>query len=79
VSEGQSEPNAATTIANIACPRCHQACGWCGDYRHIHGQLKMPGTKRRCDLPLRPEGADCPICQGDLRVRAITHYERISA
>jgi uncharacterized protein YbaR (Trm112 family) len=68
-------PNAVV----VACPRCHQTCGWCGDYRHMHGQLNMPGTKRRCALPPHPEGADCPMCQGDLRVRAVTHFERISA
>ena len=25
----------------VECPRCHEACGWCGDYRHMHGMLKM--------------------------------------
>jgi hypothetical protein len=63
----------------IACPRCHQTCGWCGDYRHMHGQLKMPGIKFRCDLPPKPEGSDCPLCHGDLRVRAVTYYERLDA
>jgi hypothetical protein len=45
----------------------------------MHGQLKMPGIKFRCDLPPKPEGSDCPLCHGDLRVRAVTYYERLDA
>src|SRR5438552_17622800 len=62
----------------VPCPRCHQTCGWCGDYRHMHGTLKLPGYGRRCTLPFDPEGADCSVCQGDMRVRAVTTYERLA-
>jgi hypothetical protein len=72
-------PVSTTNAVKVGCPRCHQTCGWCGDYRHMHGQLKLPGSKRKCDLPLSPEGVACPVCHGDMRVRAITHYERLSA
>jgi hypothetical protein len=70
-----SIPNAL----EVDCPRCHQTCGWCGDYRHMHGLLSLPGTKRKCGLPLSPEGDACPICHGDKRVRAVTQYERLNA
>lgn len=59
----------------VPCPRCHEACGWCGDYRFMHRQLRLPGTKRRCGVPgLEPEGEGCPLCTGTLRVIATTTY-----
>ena len=59
----------------VDCPRCHQTCGWCGDYRWMHGQLTMPGTRRYCKLTeVVPEGADCPLCAGTRRVTATVSY-----
>lgn len=60
----------------VDCPRCHQQCGWCSDYRHTHGQLTLPGSKKRfCTIEaMAPEGSDCPLCGGALRVLARTEY-----
>lgn len=57
------------------CPRCHEPCGWCSDYRHVHGQLRLPGSKRRCGVPgYEPEGDACPVCHGSMRVlRTVTY------
>ena len=58
----------------VDCPRCHQLCGWCSDYRHMHGTLNLPGTRRRCTMPnMAPEG-DCPLCAGSKRVVSKTQY-----
>lgn len=61
-------------VREVGCPRCHQQCGWCSDFRWMHGQLKLPGSKRRCSLPLEPEGDHCPVCAGTRRVQATTTY-----
>lgn len=59
----------------IACPRCHEECGWCGDYRHMHGLLHLPGyPKHRCDIPAMAPDAVCPMCHGSKRVIAETRY-----
>ena len=43
----------------------------------MHGQLKLPGTKRRCAVPgLEPEGENCPVCAGDMEVTATTTFTR---
>ena len=65
----------------VDCPRCHETCGWCGDYRHMHGQLSLPGNpRRRCDMPgLEPEGDACPICRGARRVHASTTFRALQA
>ena len=61
----------------IDCPRCHEQCGWCSDYRHMHGTLKLPGSKRKCAVPnFAPEGDGCPLCGGAKRVIATTTYSR---
>lgn len=62
----------------VSCPRCHEQCGWCSDYRHMHGVLRLPGTSRRCGIRgLEPEGADCPLCHGKMRVIATTTYDEL--
>ena len=60
----------------VDCPRCHQTCGWCGDYRHMHGQISLPGTKKYCGIEVIPEGDACPVCGGDKRVVATTTFTR---
>ena len=63
----------------IPCPRCHQQCGWCSDYRHMHRQLTLPGTNRRCGVRgFEPEGKNCPVCKGSMKVRATTTYQAIN-
>lgn len=60
----------------VECPRCHQTCGWCGDYRWHHGQMKLPGTRRRCTLKeVEPEGDNCPLCHGTRKVQRIIAYK----
>lgn len=49
----------------VECPRCHEQCGWCSDYRHMHGQLRLPGSRKRCKVGgMEPEGDRCPLCHG---------------
>jgi hypothetical protein len=55
--------------ARIPCPRCHEQCGWCADYRWMHGTLRLPNHSGRknthCTVPgFEPEGDDCPLCSG---------------
>lgn len=60
------------------CPRCFQQCGWCSDYRHMHGTLNLPGTRRKCGVPgFEPEGDRCPVCHGVQKVRAVTTFHPI--
>ena len=70
-----------TTERVIPCLRCHQSCGWCSDYRWMHGLMPMlPGTRKRCKIEgMAPEGKDCPMCHGSRKVRAITTYEAVAA
>lgn len=71
---------AIRNVRQIPCPRCHQQCGWCGDYRHIHGLLLMAGTMRsRCTMPFDPEGDDCSVCRGAMKVLARTEYTPVTA
>lgn len=61
------------------CPRCMEPCGWCSDPRWMHGTVNLPGTRRKCTIAgLEPEGADCPVCHGALRVVATTTYAALS-
>jgi hypothetical protein len=67
----------------IDCPRCHEPCGWCGDYRHMHGTLRLPGVGGRknthCAIPtMTPEGDACLLCGGAQRVMRTVSYERIA-
>lgn len=63
----------------VDCPRCHEQCGWCSDYRWMHGTLRLPnmaGRKNsRCTIPnMEPEGEGCPLCAGTRKVwRTISH------
>lgn len=67
-------------VHEIDCPRCHAACGWCADYRWMHGTLSLPGTRMRCAVAgMEPEGDACPLCHGSRRVRATTTYEPVAA
>ncbi len=59
----------------VPCPRCHEQCGWCSDYRHYHGTMSLPGTRRKCTIPgMEPEGHNCPVCHGVMRVLETTIY-----
>lgn len=70
---------AAPQTAQVDCPRCHATCGWCGDYRWMHGVLQLPGSRRRCSQPgMAPEGDACPVCHGSRRVLATTTLEPIA-
>lgn len=64
-------------VQEIDCPRCHQACGWCGDYRWMHGQIKLPGLPaRKCTVSgMGPDGK-CALCGGSRRVLAATTYSK---
>ncbi len=72
-------PMPESTRHEIACPRCFAKCGWCADYRHMHGKLTLPGTKALCGVKgFEPEGGECPMCHGQQRVIATTVYEAIA-
>jgi hypothetical protein len=63
----------------VPCPRCHEACGWCSDYRFMHGQMNLPGIRRKCTIEaMRPDPV-CAMCGGDRRVVATVRYERLKA
>lgn len=65
--------------STVQCPRCHEQCGWCADYRKMHGQLRLPGSRRKCTIPdFEPEGDNCPVCGGDDKVLRIVTYERLA-
>ena len=67
-----------TDTREVYCPRCYQQCGWCSDYRHMHGTLKLPGSRRKCKVPdMDPEGDNCPVCRGAMRVMRTTTYAPI--
>lgn len=59
----------------VPCPRCHETCGWCSDYRFMHGRLKLPGTHRKCTVPGIEPDAICPVCEGKKRVWMTVQYE----
>lgn len=68
-----------STTREVDCPRCHQVCGWCSDYRFMHGTLPLPGSRRRCTmLGMEPEGDGCPLCGGARRVLATTTFQAIA-
>ena len=67
-------------VREVRCPRCHEQCGWCSDYRHMHGTLRMPNDKRKryCTIPaMAPEGDDCLLCGGTMRVIETRSYSRL--
>lgn len=60
----------------VDCPRCHQQCSWCSDYRWIHGILLLPSSRRKCTVQgFEPEGDKCPECRGSKRVWRTITYE----
>ncbi len=66
----------------IDCPRCHEKCGWCSDYRWMHGTMRLPnmtGRKNsRCTIPnMDPEGEGCPLCGGSRKVWRTISYQRV--
>lgn len=73
--------NQTTAIRIVGCPRCHEQCGWCSDYRWMHAKVGLPGTSgAKCRVKgFEPEGDACPICSGSKRVRATTTYEAVAA
>ena len=64
----------AERIDVVDCPRCHEQCGWCSDYRLIHGKLKLPGTRKKCTIPAMHPDDDCPLCHGSLKVQRTIFY-----
>lgn len=59
----------------VPCPRCMEPCGWCADPRWMHGTIRLPGSRKRCDVPgYEPEGQSCPLCKGSTRVIATVTY-----
>lgn len=64
----------------VNCPRCHEQCGWCSDYRHMHGLLTLPGgTRRRCEIAAMAPDVDCQVCGGVMKVLETITYSRITA
>lgn len=63
----------------VNCPRCFESCGWCSDYRHMHGLLPLAsGYKRRCTVSgMEPEGNNCPLCAGSKKVQRTITYSAI--
>ncbi len=79
---GHTEQGSPLELAarEVDCPRCHQQCGWCSDYRHMHGQLRLPGTQRRCTVPdIEPEGSSCPVCLGSRKAMMMVTYSAMAA
>jgi hypothetical protein len=69
---------AARLTREVDCPRCHEICGWCSDYRWMHGKLKLPGSSRRCAVAgIEPEGDACPLCHGARKMLATTVFTPI--
>ena len=82
--DGMTPPQTPEQIAGkqreVDCPRCHEQCGWCADYRWHHGEMTLPGSRRKCTLKgIEPEGGNCPLCHGSRRVIATTTYEPVRA
>jgi hypothetical protein len=73
-------PSDTTRSREVDCPRCHAQCGWCSDYRWMHGKLPLSGGgKSKCGVKgFDPEGDACAMCGGSRKVRATTSYERLS-
>lgn len=71
--------NSYDTRKQVECPRCHEQCGWCSDYRWMHGRQRLPNMAGRknshCKIPnMEPEGDGCPLCHGRMKVwRTITY------
>lgn len=71
-------PSARTDT--VRCPRCEEQCGWCSDPRRMHGQLNLPGLRKKCTISgFEPEGDQCPMCGGAGSVMRTVSYERIPA
>lgn len=66
------------TTREIDCPRCHEQCGWCSDYRHMHGKQTLPGSRKRCTIVAMHPDPVCPMCGGTKRVIATTTYAAIA-
>ena len=80
---GQSHADAALLWALppaiVECPRCHEQCGWCSDYRWMHGTMRLPGSRKRCTISgMEPEGDKCPVCAGTMKAVRHTHYMQAS-
>ena len=58
----------------VPCPRCHETCGWCSDYRFMHGKLRLPGTRRKCTIAAYHPDEVCPLCGGSKRVWMTVTY-----
>jgi hypothetical protein len=56
------------------CPRCHEACGWCGDYRHMHGKVRLPGSRQYCTIAKMHPDPVCEICGGSRLVFVTRTY-----
>lgn len=63
----------------VDCPRCHEQCGWCSDYRWMHGRVSLPGTRRKCDIYAMQPDSVCPVCNGARKVQMTVTYTAIEA
>lgn len=66
-----------SAVREVDCPRCMETCGWCGDYRWMHGQVALPGGtghRRYCTIDNMAPDAACAVCGGSKRVMATTTY-----
>jgi hypothetical protein len=70
----------------VACPSCHELCGWCSWYaknaRSAGCGLSVPSgygyrTKRRCEWGEQLKGTTCQTCSGSERVRLVGRYEAL--
>ena len=52
--EGDGSEFDGTGKATVDCPRCFTQCGWCADYRHMHGPdggtLRLPEHRQKTEI-----------------------------
>jgi hypothetical protein len=62
------------------CPRCHQKCPWCSDYRWMHGQrLRRNSILPACDVEFMQPDDECAVCGGSRKVIVERAFRRVGA